>query len=171
METPLEYILTHTYKADMLAYMASHPEAFKEAFQLAISDKQPYAWRSAWLLWGCITKNDMRIRPHIDAIINSLSTKKDGHTRELLKILDVMELNELQEGIIYNLCINLWKNIHKTPSIRYTAIKFIFRMVHKHPALWHEVRFLTQDIYVENLTPGIKKGVEKLTINYVKSLK
>ena len=36
----------------MIAYMETHPEAYEEAVQLAISDKQPYAWRAAWLLWS-----------------------------------------------------------------------------------------------------------------------
>ena len=65
-ETKLEHILTNSYKADMISYMKSHPEDFEEAIKLAITDKQPYSWRAAWLLWSCMDKNDQRINKYIE---------------------------------------------------------------------------------------------------------
>ena len=62
METALEHILTSTYKDEMIAYLNTHPEDFEEAITLALSDKQPYGWRSAWLLWSCMEENDRRIQ-------------------------------------------------------------------------------------------------------------
>ena len=55
----LEHILTSSCEADMIFYIASHPEDFKEATKLAISNKQPYSWRAAWLLWSCMEENDI----------------------------------------------------------------------------------------------------------------
>lgn len=63
-ETKLEYILTNSYKAEMITYLKTHPEDFREAIKLAISDKQPYSWRASWLLWSCMDKNDLRIRKY-----------------------------------------------------------------------------------------------------------
>jgi hypothetical protein len=54
METALEWTLTNSYKADMISYLAAHPEDFEEVVKLAIADKQPYSWRAAWLLWSCM---------------------------------------------------------------------------------------------------------------------
>ena len=48
METALEWTLINTYKADMISYLAAHPEDFEEAIKLAITDKQPYSWRASW---------------------------------------------------------------------------------------------------------------------------
>jgi hypothetical protein len=36
----------------LISYLSAHPEYFEEAITLAISDKQPYSWRAAWLLWS-----------------------------------------------------------------------------------------------------------------------
>ena len=36
METALEQVLTNSYKAGMISFMATHPEDFEEAIQLAI---------------------------------------------------------------------------------------------------------------------------------------
>ena len=164
METALEHILTSAYKDEMISFMDSHPECFDEAIELAISNKQPYSWRSAWLLWSCIEENDKRIKGHINNIINSLYNKKDGHQRELLKILSQMELNEEQEGLIFNVCMSVWEKINKKPSVRFIAFMFILKIAKKHPELRNEIAFFTQDRYLDSLSPGIKNSIS-LMIN------
>ena len=139
--------------------MDNHPEFFEEAIELAISDKQPYSWRAAWLLWSCMEENDQRIQKHIKKIVNSIKTKDDGHQRELLKILLQMQLKEEYEGIIFNICMDLWEQINKKPSVRINALKFIIKIAKKHPELAKEIIFLTQDHYLETLSPGVKHSV------------
>jgi hypothetical protein len=162
VETALEHILTSTYKDEMIAYLNTHPEDFEEAIQLAISDKQPYGWRSAWLLWSCMEENDKRIQGYIKKIINTISTKGDGHQRELLKILQLMELDEEDEGILLNECVTLWGKTHSRPSVRYTAFMFINKMVARYPDLIHEIELLTEDHYLESLSPGIKLAIKRI---------
>jgi len=162
METVLENKLMNSYKDEMISFLKSHPEYFDEAIELAVSDKQPYSWRSAFLLWGCMEENDLRIQKHIKSIVNSIEDKKDGHQRELLKILSKMKINKKYEGKIFNICMNLWEQINKDPSIRITALKFIIKIAQKHPELMEEIIFLTQDHYLETLSPGVKNSVEKL---------
>lgn len=162
METALERILTTTYKNEMIAYLNNHPEYFEEAIKLALSDKQPFAWRAAWLLWSCMEENDVRIRAHIKQLINTISTKKDGHQRELLKILLLMTLDEEDEGFLFNICVDVWEKTMKRPSVRYTAFVFMNKMVSKYPELSHEVRLLTEDQYLDTLSPGIKLAVSRM---------
>ncbi|MFP4369981.1 MAG: hypothetical protein ACLFR2_10405 [Candidatus Kapaibacterium sp.] len=165
METSLERVLTTSYKEDMISYMKAHPSEFREALELALSDKQPYSWRSAWLLWSCMEENDPRFRKHITDILDSIKGKKDGHQRELLKILLNMELDEDREGILFNLCLDLWEKTDKRPSVRVTAFKGILKVVSKHPDLAREMAFLTQDHYLETLSPGVKRSVIKMMIS------
>lgn len=142
--------------------MYAHPEFFEEAIQLAIADKQPYSWRAAWLLWSCMEENDKRIRKYLKKIIDSLNTKDDGHQRELLKILLQMELKEEYEGILFNICMDIWEQINKTPSVRINALKFIIKIAKKHNELAKEITFLTEDHYLESLSPGVKHSVSKM---------
>ncbi len=162
METDLEHILLNSYKDGMISFMNAHPEVYDEAVQLAISDNQPYAWRSAWLLWSCIEENDKRIRKHIKNIVKAIPTKNDGHQRELIKILHQMELSERHESILFNICMNIWEQIGKTPSVRITALKFIIKIAKKHPELLNEIMYLVEDHYLESLSPGVKRSVQKL---------
>lgn len=121
LETALEDILTHTHKAEMIAYIKSSTDAIDEAFELAESDSQPYAWRAAWVLWSCIKHKDSRCRKYIDRIIKCIPVKPYNQQRELIKILQLVELNEDQEGTTFGFCVGLWERIGLQPSVRYNA--------------------------------------------------
>ncbi len=104
-------------------------------------------------------ENDQRIQKHIKKIVNSIKAKDDGHQRELLKILFQIELAEEYEGILFDICMDIWEQINKKPSVRITALKFIIKIAKKHPELAKEIIFFTQDHYLESLSPGVKHSV------------
>jgi hypothetical protein len=162
MESALEHILTSGYKSQMISFLNDNPGDFEELIQLAIADKQPYSWRAAYVLWDCMEDNDHRIRKYIKTILNRLPAKNDNHQRELLKILLRMELSEEDEGFLFDHCISLWQKIGNRPSIRLTALKVIVRMIKTHPELYHEIRFLIQDQYLESLSPAVRKSIFKM---------
>jgi hypothetical protein len=162
METALEHILTSSYKAGMISYMDAHPEDFEEAIKLAVSNKQPYSWRAAWLLWSYMEENDPRIQGDIKNIIKALTSRNDNHQRELLKILLQMELNDEYEGLLFNVCVSVWEKINKRPSVRLTALKIIVKIAKKHPDLFHEIIFLTQNQYLDSLSPAVKKAISRM---------
>jgi len=162
LESTLENKLLNSYKDEMISFMENHPEYFEEAIELAIADKQPYSWRAAWLLWSCMNENDKRIKKYIKKIVDTLKTKNDGHQRELIKILLKMELEDEYESILFDHCMNIWEQISKAPSVRFNAFKFIIKITKKHPELSKEISFLTQDHYMDSLSPGAKHSVLKL---------
>ena len=104
-------------------------------------------------------KNDTRIVPYIDTIIEIIPNKTDGHQRQLLIILEKMNWDESQEGIIFNLCLTLWENIHKIPSTRITAFSLLLKITEKHPDLIAELELWTSDYFTETLSPGIKNSL------------
>lgn len=162
MHTSLQKVLISSYKQEMVEFLITHPEYFEDAVQLAVSDNQPFAWRSAFVLFDCIDQNDIRLKKHINTILKCIKDKKDGHQRELLKILYKMELNEKQEGIVFDICIRLWEQIGKDPSVRITALKFIIKIAGKYPELMEEISFLIQEQYLITLSPGVKKSIRKM---------
>lgn len=162
METKLEYILTHSYKTVMILYLNSHPEDFEEAIRLAISDKRPYSWRAAWLLWSCMDKNDQRIHKHVKKLIDTLTTKCDDQLRELLIILQKMELSNNNEGKLFDICVNIWEKTGKQPSVRYNAFKMMVKIIKNHPDLFKEITFLTDINYLDSLFESVKKSISKM---------
>lgn len=162
METALEHILTSGYKAQMISYLGAHPGDFEELIQLACTDKQPYSWRAAFLLWSCMDENDTRVQKHIKTILHFLPSKNDSHQREIIKILLRMEISEEDEGFLFDHCIAVWKKIGNRPSIRHTAFKFIVRTINAHPELYHEISFLIQNQYVESLSSAARKSIFRM---------
>jgi hypothetical protein len=162
METELENVLMKFYKTEMIRYLATHSESFIEAIHLALSDKQPYSWRASWLLWSCMEKNDIRVKAHIRSIIECINEKNDGHQRELLKILYLMDIDEEFEGILFDHCIRIWEKINKKPSVRFNAFKVILKISRKYPELSQEIGFLMQDHYTESLSKGVRRSLIKM---------
>ena len=162
MESQLKSKLLSFYKEEMVAFLKSQPEHFNEAIELAISDDQPFSWRSAFLLSSCMEDNDTRVKKYIKPILASIKTKKDGHQRELLKILYRMKLSDKEEGMVFDICIRLWEQINKDPSVRIAALKFIFKIAKQHPELLNEITPLTQEHYLELLSPGVKRSVNRI---------
>lgn len=159
METPLEEVLASFSKERMIEHLNLHPKDFKEAILLACSDKQPFSWRAAWVLGIITEKKDKRIKPHLNKLISSIKKKEDGHQRELLKIIEKMELTEDQEGLLFDICEQIWKDIYKQPSVRSTALKIILKIAKKYPELNNEINLLAGKNYLNTLSPGIKHSV------------
>jgi hypothetical protein len=170
METPLKQKLIRCYKDEMISFLESNPECFNEAIELALTDEQPYSWRAAWLIWSCMEKDDARLQKHLKKIINSIKTKQDGHQRELIKILLMMNLNKVHEGKLFALCLDLWEDVNKDPSVRFTALKMLLKIAKNYKELFKEISILTQDQYLESLSPGVKKSISKLLNEFNRSL-
>lgn len=159
----LSNILSNKLDKDFLVQLFNEQkEVYQSAIAISLQNKQPTSWRAAWILAHCTKPNDPRMIPHIDTYIQNIADKKDGHQREILKILYPMVLNEEQEGKLFDLSMRFWENIHKSSSLRYLAFKHIYKTAEKHPELLDEITYICQNQYLETLSPGIQKIIIKM---------
>ncbi|MGB1206410.1 MAG: hypothetical protein ACPG5B_12225 [Chitinophagales bacterium] len=162
MKTPLKNLLEKSFKDELLEYMASYPEQFEPLIQLALSNEKRYSARAAWLLSKSMKQNDSRLKKHISEMIHHLAVVKDGHQRTLMNILFMMQLNEEQEGLLFDICVKIWCKLDKIPSTRYTAMKLILQIAQKHQELYSEIELLTEAYFLDTLSHGIKKSIQKM---------
>jgi len=146
----------------MISYVKSRPLNFAEVIKLAISDKQPYSWRAAWVLWACMEKNDKRVRRHIKKIIEAITSKKDNQQRELLMVLLRVELNAAYNGRVFDICSKIWTDIGKNPSLRYNALKLMVGISKNYPDLSKEIHSLAESRYTDMLSGSVKKSIFRL---------
>ena len=106
--------------------------------------------------------NDQRLTKYLQKFLDVIELKKDGHQREILKILMKMKLKSKHEGILFNICMNNWEQLGKSPSVRITALKCIVKKKKKYDELADEITFLTQDHYLESLSPGVRRSVKQM---------
>lgn len=163
MESALEHILINNTKSALISYMDSHPESFEELVNLSLSDKQPYSWRASWLLWSCIIENDGRLDAHIHRIIKSIPTFREEQQRELFIVLFKLNIPIELEGIVFDLCISIWEQTHKKPSVRFNAFKLLAKIAKCNPELSKEMRLYTQDKYLDTLSTGVRRSILKLS--------
>lgn len=157
-----EILIARLQKAELVSYIKKHQNQFKKVIEWAVTDKQPQAWRAAWLLNQSMKENDERIKPYIKTIIKEIKTKGDGHQRELLKVLEKMKIGEKYEGKLFNVCMWIWESIKKSPSVRGTAFKMMLDLSKKYPELKNEIESLTQSYYTDSLSHGIKHSLLRM---------
>ena len=162
MDASLDLVLARFQKAEMLKYMDAHPEDFEKAIQVAVSDEDHASWRAAWLVHTCMEDNDERLRPNLAKLVSAIDGKKDGHQRELMKILLRMDLDEDAESYLFDHAVTLWESVKKTPSVRYIAFRVMVKVAEHYPELVHEILVLTQPQYINSLSPGIKNSILKM---------
>ncbi len=165
IETELEYRLNNSYKGDLISHVNTHQNDFLELVKLAISDKQPYSWRAAWLLWSCMDKNDKRIYRYIKEIIDVLPERQDNQQRELLIVLQRMELDADNKGQVFDICSKIWRKVTKNSSLRFHAFKTMIAISKEYSDLSNEIKSLTDDYHMANLTDNVKKAIFKLMTN------
>lgn len=161
---PIETILSDLQKEDLLVYFKSHPHRFDELLQLALTNQPPHSARAAWMLSTCMTKNDSRVMPMIIQMIDVIPKVVDGQQRELINVLRILDLPEEGEGLLFDVCVQLWCDLKKIPSVRFKAFNYILSVCKKYPELKNELNVLSEDYYFDTLSDGIKRVLlKKLT--------
>ncbi|MFN2394828.1 MAG: hypothetical protein ABR597_03975 [Bacteroidales bacterium] len=152
----------HLQKDSIVSLLRENPAVFDEAIQLVLQSDERTAWRAAWVLFHAMEDHDLRLQPYLPALISALRGKRDGHQRELLKIIERLQINEDQEGELFDICMGIWENPGKSPSSRITAFRIMFAMAKKYPELLQELHFLLQEHYTETLSPGIRHSLRRM---------
>ena len=148
-------------KESLINKLKSDPESFDEAIKIALSNNQPAAWRATWILRSSMGKKDTRIAKVLEKVVKKLSGFEDGHQREWLKVIEKFELNDDLEGIVFDHCMNIWEKTSLQPSVRFTAFLFILKTAKKYPELRSEVEHLSQKHYLNTLSDGVKRSLQK----------
>lgn len=143
----------------IIAYLKEN-KAARDHFLEIILLQNEYAWRAAWLLKDAVNTED-NYENFIEQAIALIPHLSDGHQREILKLFEKVTLNESQEGPLFDVCMGIWESPGKIPSTRMTAFLFILDTVKKYPELKSELAHLTQEHYLESLSPGVKRVLEK----------
>lgn len=160
-ETALEHLIDNSHKKELVPYLNKQPAYFNELIRLALSNKPHYSWRAAWVLWSCVEKNDKRIRKHVGKIIKTIPKRQDSQQRELIILLEKMELGSANEGLLYDICSEIWKQPSKNPSLRSHALKTMYRIAKHHPELLEEVNALNASPYIDNVSETVKNNISK----------
>ena len=161
-----EEVIQGRFNRDLIVqYLTENPEDVVHLQQIALL-QTAYAWRAAWVLKDVIG-NYHNHQVFVNQAIQLLPNLKDGHQREILKTLQVIEISEDAEGSLFDACMHIWESPNKSPSVRMTAFLFILDTVKNYPELKSELQHLTQSHYMETLSPGLKRSLERRIVRVI----
>ncbi len=156
-----ELLAVRIEKEELIAKIKADKSKYQGLIEFTLSDQEPENWRAAWILGHCTEQNDNRLQKYTTNLIEALPTKKDGHQRELLKLIEKLSLDELQEGMLFDQCVSLWENLSQSSSVRFYAMKGMIRIAELHPELKSELNFFTEEHYLNSLSQGVRKSLIK----------
>jgi hypothetical protein len=94
VQSKLKQLLTGWVKDKILSYINKHLKSINELIKFSLGNIEPFCWKSPWLLWSCMQKNDKRVAPYVKRIIDKLENCKDNQQRELMLVLYRMEIKD-----------------------------------------------------------------------------
>lgn len=161
----LSALLTHNYKFDISNYLYANPELFEDLFELALQEHPKLSWRAAWAFYDFINSKKHIVEENQHRIFKILPFREENHQRELLKLIDEIEIDENYIALAFDECLKLWVQLYKKPSVRYNAFKIMLKLANKYTIFQNEFIFYTSSKYIESLSPGAKHSINKLLKN------
>lgn len=123
------------------------------------------SWIHAWQINHAKKTELNKLEGQIKKIISAIDGKKDGHQRELLKVLLKLNLTDDQLSLLWDICLRIWLDIQKQSSVRISAYKILVNTAKKYKPLSDELIRLTEDKHVSSLSNGIKNSTYKNLLN------
>ena len=123
------------------------------------------SWIHAWQISHAKKTELNKLEGQIKKIISAIDGKKDGHQRELLKVLLKLNLTDDQLSLLWDICLRIWLDIQKQSSVRISAYKILVNTAKKYKPLSDELIRLTEDKHVSSLSNGIKNSTYKNLLN------
>lgn len=139
-----------------IAEVGRSEEKFASLVKLALFEKDPLAWRAAWILDGSDEQNPGLATKSIAGIIHALEgIKSKGALRSLLRLLCRYDIHEDEQGILIDLCFSYMVSELYPVAVKVHAMQIIYQHVLIYPELKEELITVISD-QVANNTVGFK---------------
>ncbi len=117
------------------------------------------------LIWQINTLKDFdfsHLKSLIPVCISALKYQHHGFQREILKLIQKIDIEDDLTGILWDTCLSLWLNTKNKPSTRIKALELLTPIAVKYPSLRIEFLELNTRAHIEALSPGIRRSCLKI---------
>jgi len=129
---------------------------FTVLLDLALNEKDPVAWRAAWILDGSDEQHPGLASGSISRIVNRLpEVKSAGAIRSLLRLLCRYPVDEGDQGILIDLCFGYMLSVLYPVAVKVHAMQIIYHHVLLYPELKDELISVIRD-QAENNSVGFR---------------
>ena len=143
-------------KEMFIAEVGRSSERFQTLLELTLYEKDPLAWRAAWILDGSDEQNKGLAESSLSAIIQRLpELESKGALRSLLRLLCRYDIPEGDQGLLVDLCFSFMVSELYPVAVKVHAMQIIYNHTLIYPELKDELITVIED-QVANNTVGFK---------------
>jgi len=115
-------------------------EKFNSLLEIALYEKDPLAWRAAWILDGSDEQSPGLAAESISKMVHRLQKiESKGTLRSLLRLLCRYKIGEEDQGILIDLCFKYLVSELYPVAVKVHAMQIIFNHVLIYPELKDEL--------------------------------
>lgn len=132
------------------------------AWETALQADGTTAWRAVWFLNQLKPKEiENDFYNYLPQLCEKLKIKNPSLQRELLRLFKSFTIDERCEAYIFDEAQKIWENLGNISSTRVQAFFMMVQIANKYPELKEELSYYNEDSYVKDLSPGIKRQVQR----------
>jgi hypothetical protein len=146
-------------RAERALYMEAVGTSRKEVTSLLnmiFEEKDPLAWRSAWILDGSDELHPGLVRDRIAWVIQKLTgLSSTGALRSLLRMMCRYDIPEEEQGLLIDLCFGYMVSELYPVAVKVHAMQIIYQHALLYPELKEELQTVIED-QIGNNSVGFK---------------
>ena len=120
---------TNKQEIDQLSSLIISKKHFERLLNIALSNRQPHAWRAAWAIGFVIDKNPKMVTPHLSQIIERLqNVENESQKGSLLCIFTKIDDFPKNVDLLIEYCFLTIKTPHKKAYPKYYAMTVLFNV-------------------------------------------
>ncbi|MGB1315634.1 MAG: hypothetical protein ACPG4Y_06410 [Chitinophagales bacterium] len=147
-------------------YIGNDEEKFAELVNLFLNTTYRVTQRAAWVMNLTAEKNIELLFPYLEVLVDLLLTsKEDAVTRNVVRLLQFVDLPEELLGKAFENCFNLVLNKDSAIAIKAFGIGVLYNICIKEPDLKREVIEL-----IKMQLPGASSGLKNRCLNTLKKM-
>lgn len=166
MDLRSELLKEHSRKQSekIAQWIGNDPERFAAFMQLFMEDEYRVVQRAAGVLSVVAEKHYDLAAPHLPAMVKKMS-EPGVHVavkRNVVRILQLVEIPEKLHGDVMNACFNLLADVKETIAVRVFAMTVLANLAGTYPDIKQELRAIIEDELSHQPSAGFKARAKKL---------
>lgn len=144
-------------------YIGNDKTRFKELMGIFLNGEYRLTQRAAWPMSYVAIEHPTLIKPYLEKLI-SILTEKNHHpavTRNILRLLQEIEIPEKFHGKLVDICFNFITNQTQPLAIRAFAITVAANICVLYPELKNELKLILNDLNQFPQAAAIKVRIRK----------
>ena len=131
----------------VLSYIGNDPERFKALFDCFKNAHNRIRQNAAWALSVCIDQYPRLIQPYLDELILYLKIENipDGVKRNILRILQGVEIPKNMEGELMNICFQILMDKREAVAIRVFSMQVLANLSQLYQDIQPELKIIIED--------------------------